>query len=63
MPKRITILDPNGVEVADQTHNEHSASWSWLQVVRESCETLSREIERDNPKLGTYTVTVKEVEE
>lgn len=58
MPKRIIILDPNGVEVA--TGSELSENWSY--AVAAAVSDLAEILKRDNPKLGTYTVTVKEVE-
>jgi hypothetical protein len=66
MPKRITILDPNGVEVdvgeAGANPNPQHAREGWESMVEAVCHSLVDELQRENPKLGTYTVTVKEVE-
>lgn len=60
MPKRITILDPNGVEVTKGEASDRIVGWG--AVVKACCDKLADEVKRENPKLGTYTVTVKEVE-
>lgn len=74
MPKRIVILDPNGVEVAarDSAHLRNGAkppakeAWTeqelWLEAVFASCNDLRDALKREDLKLGTYTITVKEVE-
>jgi len=60
MLKRIVILDPNGVEVAKGEASDRIVGWG---AVVEACfDQLAKEVRRENPKLGTYTVTVKEVE-
>lgn len=58
MPKRIIILAPNGVEVAVR---EPDPVYGWDYAVSEAFEALFVRIASENPKLGTYTVTVKEV--
>jgi hypothetical protein len=58
MPKRIVILDPNGVEVASEGGKKYIM---WDDAVEDACELLRAELGRENPKLGTYTVTVKEI--
>lgn len=68
MPKRIVILDPNGVEVASELGDfGPKADWlseqdAWPDAVFAACEALIDLLKRENPKLGTYTVTIKEVE-
>lgn len=59
MPKRIVILDPNGVEVKCATE---SGDMPWVTVAYYAFEDLVELLTRQNPKLGTYTVTVKEME-
>ncbi len=66
MPKKIIILDPNGVEVARMANrgfeNAKNAQQHWEDAVASACFDLQILLKRENPKLGTYTVTVKEVE-
>lgn len=66
MPKRVVILDPNGVEVANWTEStRHDISPDlapWEDACEYACTDLAKALLRENPKLGTYTVTVKEVE-
>lgn len=57
MSKRITILDPHGVEVVVQLEQNII---TWRNAVEVACDDLAASL-RENPKLGTYTVTVKEV--
>lgn len=64
MPKRIVILDPNGVEVANKTVRVGKLSHQtpmWRLIAEDALDDLSDALVRENPKLGTYTVTVKEV--
>jgi hypothetical protein len=67
MPKRIIILDPNGVEVFAAANRSRvlwrgaSKTERWEDVVSAACTDLADILKRENPKLGTYTVTVKEV--
>jgi hypothetical protein len=64
MPKQIVVLDPNGVEVAmrwaEPMHGETEQD-AWEGEAERVGRELGRYL-RENPKLGTYTVTVKEVE-
>lgn len=62
MSKQIVILDPNGVEVASRSEEGHMHLSPWPIVVHESCEDLAAALAPKDPKFGTYTVTVKEVE-
>lgn len=64
MPKQITILDPNGVEVANKTVKVAKASHQtpmWRLIAEDALDDLGDALVRENPKLGTYTVTVREV--
>jgi len=73
MPKRITILDPNGVEVAEGTDRTSGVKVGqvgerdevvrrevWNDAVSNVCDDLRDLLKHENPKLGTYTVTVQE---
>lgn len=64
MPKRIVILDPNGVEV-NRPFSPHPAlrpREAWESAAHDACGELQRLLQAsENPKLGTYTVTVEEV--
>lgn len=72
MPKQITILDPNGVEVARGSgellpgipfnESPELQKAKWELAVHDACMELRDLLKRENPKLGTYTVTVREVE-
>lgn len=58
MPKRIVILDPNGVEVA---HRNAAVSFGgWSVAIDLSMQDLQQALKRENSKLGTYTITVRE---
>lgn len=59
MPKRIVILDPNGVEVANEPHPEYVNNY-WDLTIDDALANFGTRLRR-NPKLGTYTVTVKEI--
>lgn len=69
MPKQITILDPNGVEVAQEREYvgpprvpRLRSQELWEDAVMSACEDLCDLLKRENPQLGTYTVTVREAE-
>ena len=64
MPKRIVILDPNGVEIDSRTNHVGGSSElaGWAELVNDSCFKLAKALKAENPKLGTYTVTVQETE-
>lgn len=67
MQKRIVILDPNGIEVAlvvegaDKRPFAAVESSAWEDAVDNACGELIDALKHENPKLGTYTVTVKEI--
>lgn len=58
MPKRITILDPNGVELVETSAAD--THFAWEGAANLACNRFRDLLKRQNPKLGTYTVTVKE---
>lgn len=68
MPKRIVILDPNGAEVAmrDGTAYEDKGAdlekIAWEVAAQDALVALANRLKHENPKLGTYTVTVKEID-
>lgn len=61
MPKRIVILDPHGVEVASGKADPETAG-TWEFATYAACVDLWVALRCPDSKLGTYTVTVKEVE-
>jgi hypothetical protein len=66
MPKRIVILDPNGIGIAVRDEVQSSADSNatrraeQLRVAMVAGDDLTQALS-ENPQLGTYTVTVKEI--